>query len=97
MRNIQCDQIGQHFATWATLACFLQTQFSLKQSVSTRGLLWVLQGFKSGLMLLFWAFKLSFDMDIWAYLGSFFKHLAKNLLKYLVYTPVVDFIIILQT
>jgi len=35
----QCEQIGQNFATWATLGDFLLNQFSPAQAVSINGLL----------------------------------------------------------
>jgi hypothetical protein len=60
----QCDQIGQYFAFWDTLGYFLLGQFSPKQAVSTHGLLWTLKDFNFGLMLMFWTFKSSFNVDI---------------------------------
>ncbi len=49
------------WAKFCHLGYFLLSQFSPKQAVSTHGLF---EGFKSGLMWMFLAFKLSFDVDI---------------------------------
>jgi hypothetical protein len=56
-------------------------RFSPKQAVSTHGLF---EGFKSSLMWMFWAFKLSFDADILVSLATFFQNLGKILLNFLV-------------
>jgi hypothetical protein len=69
----QCDQIGQYFATWATLTYFLLNQFSPNQAVSTQNLLKGFQGFKSGSMKMFCALKLIF----WHVSATFSEHWAR--------------------
>ncbi len=66
------------WAKFRHLGDFLLNQFSPKQAASTHDLF---EGFKSNLMLMFWAFKLSFDIDI---LGHFFQKLGKILFCFLV-------------
>jgi hypothetical protein len=59
----------------------LDNRFSTKRAVSTHGLF---EGFKSSLMWMFWAFKLSFDADILVFLATFSKHLGEILFNFLV-------------
>jgi hypothetical protein len=54
------------------LGNFLHKQFSPKQAVTTQGVC-----FKSSLMRMFWAIKLSFDVDISVFWAAFSKHKGK--------------------
>ncbi len=60
------------------LGYFVLKQFQPKQALSTNDFF---VGFESSLMWMFWAFKLSFDVDILEY---FFKKLGNILFKFLV-------------
>ena len=75
---MQCDQIGRNFAILAT---FYATNLHPKQAVSTRGLL---LGFKSSLMWMFWAFKLSSEVDILAFWATFSPIFGEILFSFLV-------------
>jgi hypothetical protein len=61
------------------LGYFLHNQFSPKQAVSTYGLF---KGFKSSLMWMFWAFKLSFDVEISVFWATFFQTLGENCITF---------------
>jgi hypothetical protein len=54
--------------TWPTLAFFLLNQLSPNQAISTRSLLLVFKGFKSGLMLMF---------QLFAFFGYLFQGLGE--------------------
>jgi hypothetical protein len=68
----QCDQIGRN------LGYFLHNHFSPKQAVSTHGLS---EDFKSNLMWMVWAFKLSFDEDI-LFFWPLFQKIRQNLIQF---------------
>ncbi len=59
------------WAKFRHLGYILLNQFSPKQAASTHDLF---EDFKSSLMLMFWAFKLSFDVDIVVFWAIFSKH-----------------------
>jgi hypothetical protein len=59
------------WAKFRHLGYFLLSQFSPKQAVSTPGLL---ESFKSSFMSMFWAFSLSFDVDIFVFWLIFHKN-----------------------
>jgi len=65
----QCDQIGCY------LGYFLLNQYLPKQAVSTH--VWF-GGFKSSLVWMFRAFKLSFDEDIFVFFWPLFPKIGQN-------------------
>jgi hypothetical protein len=65
----------------------LLNQFSPKQAVSTHGLF---KAFKSSLGWMFWAFKLSFDVDVLVFWATFLQNLGKILFYFLVTLDEVD-------
>jgi hypothetical protein len=69
--------LGRILAFWL----LFDNRFSPKQAVSTQGLF---EGFKSSLMWMLWAFKLSFDADILVSLATFSKNLGEIPFNFLV-------------
>ncbi len=67
------NAVWPDWAKFRHLGHFLHNQCSPKQAVSTHGLF---KSFKSSLMWMFWAFNLSFDVDISIFWATFFKHYA---------------------